>query len=82
MAEKLSNGLEVKIKYESPNLLNFYVTKCKEKTPAALIMVLILLHYLPRFEKEPQITNCIKEITGIEAINFETFISNNKNLLV
>ncbi|MBC7607476.1 MAG: NmrA family NAD(P)-binding protein [Burkholderiales bacterium] len=82
MAEKLSNGLGIKIKYESPNLLNFYITKRKEKTPFLLIMILIMLHYLPRFGEEPQITNCIIEITGIEAINFETFILNNKKLLL
>lgn len=82
MAEKLSDVLGVKIKYESPNLLHFYRTKHKENTPFMLIVVLIMLHYFPRFQKEPAITNCVKEITGIEPISFETFIKDNKTLLV
>ena len=81
MAERLSVGLGVIIKYESPNLLNYYITKRREKTQFMLIMVLIMLHYFPRFEKEPEITNCINDIAGNEAISFETFISDNKNLL-
>jgi uncharacterized protein YbjT (DUF2867 family) len=81
MTKKLTDGLGIKINYESPNLFNFYVTKRKEKIPVMLILVMIMLHYFPRFQKEPGLTNCIEEITGQQPITFETFIHDNKNLL-
>ncbi len=81
MAEKLSTGLGIKISYESPSLLNFYLSKRKEKIPIMLILVMIMLHYLPRFQKAPAMTDCIEKITGHEPINFEAFIFDNKKLL-
>ncbi len=78
MAIKLSEGLGEEIKYESPNLLKFYLVKRKEKMPAMLIFVMIMLHYLPRFQKEPAITPSIKELIGEQPITFEQFISDNK----
>ena len=81
MATQLSNGLGTKITYESPNLLKFYWTKRKEKIPFMLIMVLIMLHYFPRFQKPPNITDNIKKITGNEPISFRQFIKDNKLLL-
>ncbi len=82
MAEKLSEGLEVKITYESPSLFNFYLAKRKENTPFIFIMVMIMLHYFPRFQKEPAVTNCIEEITGHQPITFEDFVEDNKKLLM
>jgi uncharacterized protein YbjT (DUF2867 family) len=81
MAERLSAGLGIKISYESPSLLNFYLEKRKEKMPVMLILVMIMLHYFPRFQKAPAITDCIEKITGHEPITFEAFIFDNKKLL-
>jgi len=81
MAIKLSDGLDVKIIYISPNLINFFLTKIKEKVPTPLILVMIMLHYFARFQKEPKITDCVKSIIGKEPTSFQQFISNNKKLL-
>ncbi|MBC7935587.1 MAG: NmrA family NAD(P)-binding protein [Rhizobacter sp.] len=81
MAKKLSDGLGIKISYESPSLFNFYMAKRKEKMPVMLILVMIMLHYFPRFQKEPTGTNCIEQISGNQPITFEAFISENKKLL-
>lgn len=82
MAAKLSGGLGVKIKFISPDLLTFYLKKRNEKMPVMLILVMIMLHYFPRFQKDPSVTDCIKMITQKEPITFEQFIKDNKNLLV
>ena len=82
MAAKLSNGLGIKINYESPNLFAFYLTKRKEKMPVMLILVMIMLHYLPRFQKEPKVTDCVELVTGKPPTTFEQFIDANKNLLI
>jgi len=81
MAIKLSKGLGTPITYESPNLFKFYCTKRKEKMPFMLIMVMIMLHFLPRFQKEPKITAEVKNITGKEPKTFSEFIEDNKALL-
>ena len=82
MAQELSRGLGIYISYQSPSLLNFYFTKRKERLSAGYIFVLIMLHYFPRFQREPAVTDCIKVIIGIEPLEFDQFINNNKSLLM
>ena len=82
MAAQLSNGLGTKITYDSPNLFKFYWSKRKEKMPFMLIMVMIMLHYLPRFQKTPNTTDKIKQITNKEPIAFNQFIKDHKKLLI
>ena len=81
MASKLSTGLGTHIQYQSPGLIRFYWQKRKENVPASLILVMIMLHYLPRFQKEPVITDCVKKITGDESVDFGQFIINHEKLL-
>lgn len=82
MAKELSIGLGVEIKFISPNLLSFFLAKRKEKMPTMLILVMIMLHYFPRFQAEPAITNCVKSITEKEPISFNQFITDNKSILL
>lgn len=77
MAAKLSNVLGVKIQFKSPSLIRFFLTKRKEKMPVMLILVMIMLHYLPRFQKEPAITDWVEKITDREPITFAQFIKDN-----
>jgi uncharacterized protein YbjT (DUF2867 family) len=81
MAQKLSIGIGEKITFVSPNLYKFFIEKRKEHVPTMFILVLIMLHYLPRFQKVPNTTSCIKDITGFEPILFDQFIQDNKALL-
>lgn len=81
MAKILSDILETDIQYKSPNLISFFLTKRKEKTPTMLILVMIMLHYFPRFQKDPKITDWVKKITNTQPTTFEQFISDNKKAL-
>lgn len=81
MAETLSDNLGTEIKFKSPNLLNFFLTKRKEKVPTRLILVMIMLHYLPRFQKEPSITDWVEKITNRQPTTFKQFILDNKKVL-
>lgn len=81
MAVKLSKGLNTTIVYKSPNLLTFYLTKRREKIPAMFILVMIMLHYFPRFQKEPETTDWVERITGKQPVSFDQFIMENKNSL-
>jgi uncharacterized protein YbjT (DUF2867 family) len=81
MASILSRTLGFEIQYKSPDLISFFLAKRKEKTPVMLILVMIMLHYLPRFQQEPSITNCIEQITGKQPVSFEQFATDNSRLL-
>jgi uncharacterized protein YbjT (DUF2867 family) len=81
MAEKLNTQLKTTIHYYSPNLLKFYLTKRKEKLPTMLIFVMIMLHYFPRFQKEPKITNWVEIITLKKPKTFAQFIVENRKFL-
>lgn len=81
MATKISLGIGKTIKFISPNLFQFFLTKRKEKMPTMLILVMIMLHYIPRFQKTPKMTNCVQTITGKEPISFNDFVKANKKQL-
>jgi uncharacterized protein YbjT (DUF2867 family) len=81
MAEQLSKGLGTPITYQSPNLIHFFWVKRKEKIPFAFILVMIMLHYLPRFQKTPPITTTVKKLIDQAPIAFSQFIEDHKVLL-
>ena len=82
MADKLSEGLGQIITFESPNLLRFMMRKRNENVPFSYILVLIMLHYLPRFQDSPPISDCVEKITGNKPIEFEQFVQDYRiNLL-
>lgn len=81
MAIMLSEILKTDIKYSSPNLVSFFLTKRNEKTPTMLILVMIMLHYLPRFQKEPNTTDWVEKITNRQPTTFQQFIIDNKREL-
>lgn len=81
MAKKISDILQTNIQFISPNLVRFFLTKRKEKTPTMLILVMIMLHYVPRFQKDPEITDWVEKITNKQPTTFEQFINDNKKAL-
>ena len=81
MAEKISKGIGKTINYISPNPIRFFWSKRRENVPTMLILVMIMLHYLPRFQKTPETTEWVKNITGREPISFDGFVLKNLNQL-
>jgi len=81
MAETLGRILEKPIRYESPNLVKFFWQKKREQVPTMLILVMIMLHYLPRFMAVPATTEWVEKITDNQATTFDQFVAKNKDLL-
>lgn len=81
MARILSDILGIEIQYISPNLISFFLTKRKEKIPTMFILVMIMLHYFPRFQKEPETTYWVQKIANRQPTTFEQFINDNKKAL-
>ncbi|HRP69132.1 MAG TPA: NmrA family NAD(P)-binding protein [Turneriella sp.] len=74
MAEQLSQGLGKTISFVSPSLFSFYRKKRAEGAPRMLILVMIFLHFLPRFSKIPRITDDVELVLKRKPISFAEFI--------
>ncbi len=79
VAQELSQVLGRKIEYENPNPIKFYRAKKKQGTERGLILVMIMLHFLPRFQKDPQISKFYEEITGKKPNTLLEFIKREKD---
>lgn len=82
MATILSEVLQTAIRYESPNLLRFYLAKRKEGLAPGFIAVMMLLHFLPRFQKAPAVSQSIRHITGNVPTDFRQFAERHKAQLL
>lgn len=81
MAGQLSEALGRRIDYQSPNLLRFFLTKKKEGLPVPMILVMIMLHYLPRLSGPPGRSREVERITGRAPFTFQQFIADHRNEL-
>ena len=70
----LTTSLGFTVDYVSPNLLRFYMNKRREGLSSGLILVMILLHYLPRFQKPPRISPAYTQLTGQQPNTLAQFI--------
>lgn len=67
------------IKYVSVSPFEFYRIKKRDGLARGLIMVMILLHLLPRFQKEPKISEFYKILTGKAPTTLSAFIEREKD---
>lgn len=75
--EFINNAISSKIEYMNLNPLRFYLQKRKDGMQTGMIIVMILLHFLPRFQKEPEISKFYEELTGKKPIDLNQFIRDN-----
>jgi uncharacterized protein YbjT (DUF2867 family) len=81
MTSQLNQYMDRKIKYQSPNPIMFALTKLKAGQKISYILVLIMLHYLPRFQKPPVLSNSIFQITGQKPLTFNQFATDYQSIL-
>lgn len=74
MAEKLGQGIGQRINYESPTLWDFFWHKRREGNSFRYILMMILWHYLPRFQKTSSLSPWVENITGEVPKTFEQFV--------
>jgi len=70
----INQTVGTKIRYESVNPIRFYRIKRKEGLPKGKILVMLMLHFLPRFQKEPQISGFYEQLTGKKPTPLKEFI--------
>lgn len=80
MVDQINEVTGQNIKFRSPNLLSFFFRKREEGVPTMLILVMIMLHYFPRFQATPETSNSILKICGKEPENFRNFVKREQEL--
>jgi uncharacterized protein YbjT (DUF2867 family) len=70
----LSAGTKLDIRYRSIGPVRFYLLKRKQGIPSGFAVVMTILHFLPRFQQEPRISDNFRLLTGKEPTRLASFI--------
>ncbi|MEE4198612.1 MAG: NmrA family NAD(P)-binding protein [Bacteroidales bacterium] len=62
------------IQYQNVNPLKFYRMKKRSGMPQGMIIVMFLLHFIPGFQKEPEISYFYEQLTGKKPTGLKQFI--------
>lgn len=76
----LSLALGKKVNYRSPGLLWFTLRKLREGNNFGFTIVLIMLHYLARFQERPAVSDSYTELTGQQPNTLVNFINCNRSV--
>jgi len=82
MADQLTTGLGTPISYVSPGPWRFYRTLRHDGREPGLILVMLLLHMLPRFTGTPPVTHTVADLTGRPPIEFAQFVATHRDELL
>ena len=75
MAEQLSAGLGTPIRYGSPSPWDFYRTLRRDGREPGLILVMLLLHMLPRLTGTPPVTHTVADLIRQAPVEFAQFVA-------
>lgn len=70
----INKAIENPIAYKNVNPFRFFQIKKQEGMEKGMIIVMILLHFLPRFQKAPKISAFYKQLTGKNPTDLKSFI--------
>jgi uncharacterized protein YbjT (DUF2867 family) len=70
----ISSVINRKIEFLNVNPFRFYSIKKKEGLNSGLILVMIMLHFLPRLQKDPIISDNYEILTGNKPTSLEDFL--------
>lgn len=69
-----------KITYVNCNPIKYYFLKKREGVQSGMIFVMIMLHFIQRFQKEPHISHFYEELTGKKPITLREFVMREKEV--
>jgi len=78
VANLISEVVENPVSFSNVNPFKFYKMKKKEGMITAMIVVMIVLHFLPRIQKEPVISHFYENLTGKKPTSLIEFIEREK----
>ena len=74
----INKAIKNPIIFRNVNPFRFYWIKKRDGMAQGMILVMILLHFLPRFQKTPGISNFYELLTGKIPVDLATFIEREK----
>jgi len=75
VVRQINQVTEKPIRYVSVSPLRFYLIKRKDEISKGMVFVMILLHFLPRFQKQPTISGHYEQLTGKRPTFLKEFIT-------
>lgn len=78
VTDLINHEISNPISFENVNPLHFYKIKKGEGMKKGMIIVMLLLHFLPRFQKEPVISDFYEKLTTKKPTSLLTFITREK----
>jgi uncharacterized protein YbjT (DUF2867 family) len=70
-----------RIRFNSMNPISFYLRKKKEGITSGYALVMTILHFLPRLQSEPEISDNYQKLTGKAPTTLQEFIEREKEKL-
>jgi len=80
-ADIMSAELKDKIEFITVNPFKFFMIKKHDGLNSGLIIVMTMLHFLPRLQSAPKITNNYETLTGNKPATLKEFIARERNIL-
>jgi len=81
VAEMISKAINAPVSFQNVSPIRFYFIKRRERMNRAMIIVMFMLHFLPRFQNQPRITDTFEKLTGNKPTNLKDFLSREKSVL-
>jgi len=78
VADLITNIIGHKIEFKSINPISFYFKKKKEGLKSGFAIVMTILHFLPRLQSEPTISDNVQMLTGKTPYTLHNFIEREK----
>lgn len=82
VAKKMNQALGTAIYFENPNLLRFYLHMRRQGMSRGMTLVMIMLHYLPRFQPAPPLSSFYQMLTGKRPTRLEDYLLREKALFL
>lgn len=82
VVEVINYQIKKPIRYTNPNPIKYFVNKLLGGYATGYILVLIVLHTLPRFQAEPVISTNIHQIIGKDPTSLKDFITREKKVIL
>ncbi|OIP84000.1 MAG: NmrA-like family protein [Porphyromonadaceae bacterium CG2_30_38_12] len=82
VADKINQNLNSNITFQNVSPFKFYSIKKNEGLNKGLIIVMIMLHFLPRFQKPPRISDFFERVIGKKPTTLSEFIKRERNIIL
>lgn len=80
VTSRINDIIKKPIKYRNVSPFRFYSIKKQQGMVTGMVIVMILLHFLPRFQKEPKISHVYERLTGKKPTSLVAFFEREKSM--